>query len=479
MGTRSSSNQAPPQLLYKQEKKKNLKMKTFAAIGALLFLAAAANAYSINQLRSLIMEEMNQEKKSENNIITLREYLDNLEKPDEWYREAPVHKRSMEKRQSGAAGGGAQDCRTVCGHPPTLDESATCSSEKFAPDYVLNGNCECLTGYRCCPDTCPAVDKEICWANNQKGFSYGEIELDCCGCNIVKCLPCDAPETEDQACPRGQNAKPANCYAYTQNYAFRNDEHQCYRAHCEPKPSDAPQNEVCDANCRSPVPRTSACLFSYTVCEPTIFITDCPRRQQSIATNALTKPLECYGPPTEVDDPNGGYYNPPDSNTCKKCTMWTYAEKPCEQKNALANNADCHQYGANEMDRKCFTKRMTSDNCGCSTYECELAGPVEPETFLPTEVCPKDHVKIVGTTICMRERHICKQCPALITMTASDCPIGIIRTVQDCNGCTITKCQKPYIAPCGACGENEVAKWTYDNVGNFMNCNCEPAVIPQ
>ena len=47
------------------------------------------------------------------------------------------------------------------------------------------------------------------------------------------------------------------------------------------------------------------------------------------------------------------------SLTCKKCSKWVHTPKSCAVKNAQAANLDCHQYGDNKMDKKCFKKEIT------------------------------------------------------------------------------------------------------------------------
>lgn len=447
-------------------------MKTTLKISALLFLVAAANAYSLSQLRSLIMEEMDREKRSEGKEITLREHLNNLEKPDEWYREAPEHKRSMESREADPAP--AEDCASVCGHPPLLDENATCDSEKWAPEYEQKGDCECLKRYRCCDTKCAEVDLEKCWLNGKKGYMYGRLDQDCCGCPIVQCITCEPPETEEEQCPRGEGAKPTDCYTYTKDYKYKSDAQQCYRSHCEPNSSDAPLDKVCDARCQANKTETSHCLFDYNVCKPSREFENCPRRQKQTAIDLLDpKPLHCYKDPEQVDDEDGGHFYGAESQSCEKCKKWTYEKKSCKDKNVAANEADCHKYGANQLDKKCFTKKMGLDDCGCDTHECLSASPEsEPEIFLEKEECPKDHVKVVGTTICMRERHICKSCPPEIEIMKADCPIGEILKDKDCNGCPIWKCEKPSVTKC-ECGANKLARYAYNEEKNHMDCVCQ------
>ena len=76
------------------------------------------------------------------------------------------------------------------------------------------------------------------------GFLYGIKEVDCCGCEVVKCLPCEEPAPKEEACPKGDGARPGNCYSYTKNDHFAEDLDQCYRSQCGEKASDAPPDRV-------------------------------------------------------------------------------------------------------------------------------------------------------------------------------------------------------------------------------------------
>ena len=83
------------------------------------------------------------------------------------------------------------------------------------------------------------------WANRNAsnfkflvGLKYGILDTDCCDCQVVKCVDCKSTTTEDKICPRGEGAKPADCYKYTQNYE-QDKTTGCWSSHCEAKSSDA------------------------------------------------------------------------------------------------------------------------------------------------------------------------------------------------------------------------------------------------
>ena len=64
----------------------------------------------------------------------------------------------------------APNCANVCPPTPPVDHTGvTCKSNRWVPNYVAKGDCECLTEYKCCGDTCPTANVETCWSNNQKG----------------------------------------------------------------------------------------------------------------------------------------------------------------------------------------------------------------------------------------------------------------------------------------------------------------------
>ena len=69
------------------------------------------------------------------------------------------------------------------------------------------------------------------------GYKYGIPEVDCCGCEIFKCMECEPIKEKQVACQR-----PLKCFDYTlqPNKNF----HDCLEANCSAIESDAPQNEV-------------------------------------------------------------------------------------------------------------------------------------------------------------------------------------------------------------------------------------------
>ena len=83
------------------------------------------------------------------------------------------------------------------------------------------------------------------WANRNAynfiflvGLKYGILDTDCCDCQVVKCVDCKSTTTEDKICPRGEGAKPTDCYKYTQNHE-QDKTTGCWSSHCEAKSSDA------------------------------------------------------------------------------------------------------------------------------------------------------------------------------------------------------------------------------------------------
>merc|ERR1719378_415900 len=164
-------------------------------------------------------------------MISLREYLvDN---------EAPAFKS---KRQQA-------DCSSVCPAVHLNDQlNKQCKSGKWAPNYAKVGECECLIEYKCCEDACPAVNKNSCWGTNssQMGLKFGDYEVDCCGCQAVRCFDCEPVQTKAQVCPTGKGARPLDCYTYTPHNSYTNDDDKCFVPHCEENASDAPANAECN-----------------------------------------------------------------------------------------------------------------------------------------------------------------------------------------------------------------------------------------
>ena len=70
------------------------------------------------------------------------------------------------------------DCSTVCPSVHLNDQINTeCASGKWAPNYIKQGECECLSEYKCCEDACPAVDKYSCWGDGQAQKGKREVSL--------------------------------------------------------------------------------------------------------------------------------------------------------------------------------------------------------------------------------------------------------------------------------------------------------------
>ena len=55
---------------------------------------------------------------------------------------------------------------------------------------------------------------------------------------MVKCVDCKSTTIEDKLCPRGEGARPKDCYNYTKNYEH-DKKTGCWLSHCAEKSSDA------------------------------------------------------------------------------------------------------------------------------------------------------------------------------------------------------------------------------------------------
>ena len=73
------------------------------------------------------------------------------------------------------------------------------------------------------------------------GKRYGVTEIDCCGCDVTKCLPCPPPLLRSQICP--DTGKLPKCYTYNDDLAHENTT-GCFLATCVENSSDAPPDEV-------------------------------------------------------------------------------------------------------------------------------------------------------------------------------------------------------------------------------------------
>jgi len=356
---------------------------------------------------------------------------------------------------------------------PVEDNSALFVLNRWKPNYVQhynNSNCECFVGYKCCNTTCQplTVSVDSCWEGNNKGIKFGIIEKNCCDCDVVRCLPCNSTRPEDQICPRGHGARPSDCYRYEQHQTYSNDERQCWLSGCTELASDA-KNKTCLSECQVEVEYPTYCQFPEIDCENTKVKKDCPNKDIETALAQLTKRNQCYEEPEQVDDLANGHFYDYDTNACQKCQKWSFKEKSCETKNAFASLYDCHQHGQHQMDKKCFEKEILKDDCGCDSAECSLVdSQAEPMVFPADEVCPKDHVKISGVSICMKKRDVCKKCPPQVKIDQNECPNGKVVLERDINGCQVYRCERAQV-PSVVCPCNT---YILDKEANILKCLC-------
>jgi len=309
-----------------------------------------------------------------------------------------------------------------------------------------------------------------------RGTEFTAVITDCCDCEVIRCENCPAPANEESTCPRGNGARPTQCYTYTRDNSYANDtkaakgtSSQCYESGCVENPSDAPANEVCDYDCQNDVNNLSECQFPYNTCTGKSVKSDCPRFAKQTSIDLLDpKPLVCYNAPTEVDDETGGHYYDANANKCAKCQKWNYEKKSCAAETARAAMEDCHEFGENMLDKKCFSKSIIKDQCECDQAECTANSAESEDVFLAGEVCPKGHVKMSGVSICMHPRDLCKMCPLYIPMDPTDCPMGKVEESQDCNGCPVSKCVRATV-PAAACA---CGKYALDELNNVLTCDC-------
>jgi len=425
------------------------------AFFALCLLFAAVNSYSLDGLKWLLEDELEKRVEVEEpREITLREHLDQLETPDPLYR-------SLSKRSEGK-----RNCAAVCGPLPAANHAEKkCDSKKWVPEYEADGDCECLKKYRCCADTCPEADPAVCHKNNQKGYKYGVPEVDCCGCQVIKCLDCPPPLKDTKICGKD---KPKGCYKYTKN-SIHKAETGCYEATCTEKPSDAAPAETCDDSCQGQIIVKSHCLFDQKKCNATKLINRCTKRK--VENNKPDLPTECYEKAKQEVDTEAGKYYDPESDKCQPCQKWRYDKLSCEGKNAAVAAADCHQEGAKEYDRKCMKKIIKKDECECDKRVCVVDHSEPPAEFLDGEVCPKDNVKLAGTSICGSARDLCFPCPAVVPMDRIPCefPSKVVESV-DCNGCKNNICGSPQIVS----GECSCKKYVLNTESNSLTCDCQP-----
>ena len=61
-----------------------------------------------------------------------------------------------------------------------------------------------------------------------------------------------------------------------------------------------------------------------------------------------------------MDDSKDGYYYEKvgEKSTCISCMSWNYPLKSCYAQNAEVAQDDCHRIGENQLDAKCYEKRI-------------------------------------------------------------------------------------------------------------------------
>jgi len=438
-------------------------MKIFIA---LCFFVAAANAFSLDALKRALedelefpMEKMQRnwggEENEEAKQITLREYLDNLEEPHPTFRKRdPIVK----------------DCSSACSKfKPQTDPSQKCKKEKWVPEYTEVDGCECLSEYRCCADVCvDQTDLEVCWGDGagNKGLKYGVQDIDCCGCRVVKCLTCPPVETQEKLCSKKKNP---GCYSYNAK-GMMNPKTGCYEATCPEKYRNAADegfsDKTCDTSCQRYVTKESTCKFPYDVCAPKKYVNTCPNHNEAAKGNNPRLAKKCYDAGVPVPDAANGNYWDAGRGSCQPCLKWTYNKKSCVEKNKAAVLQSCHQSEAETVkDKKCYTKVINRDSCECdSEVICQRNtghGEVEMK-FKADEVCPKNHVKISGVSICEMGRDICFPCPALIAKDKVECPYGKVELRTDINNCPEHKCVLPTIN-----GKEGCKTFTYSTESGF------------
>lgn len=451
-------------------------MKVFIA---LCFFVAAANAFSLDALKRALEDELDMMDAEQNaraeieedKQITLREYLDDLEEPH-----PPFRKRDSITIETEPKKRVTPDCSAACADlKPKTELSQTCEKNRWVPEYKARGECECLSNYRCCADSCvDQTDLTICWGEGQmvKGSRYGIQDVDCCGCKVVKCETCASVEDKATTC---SSTKAASCYTY--NPAGRNHaETGCFEATCKETYTSALEESAADykdqtcGSCQTPSEATSTCLFPYQICTPSKMVNTCPLHDVNAKGNDPTLDKTCYDPAQAVEDSSSGTYWDAGSSSCKPCMKYTYAKKDCSAKEDLARAASCHNSDQETVrDQKCYKKVINADLCECdSQVLCQRSTDhgETPMKFQAGEVCPKDHVKLSGVSICETARDICFQCQALVAKEKVVCPFGKVEERKDINGCPENKCILPTIN-----AEAECKTFAYNKATNTLTCD--------
>merc|ERR1712048_721966 len=262
------------------------KMKTLLAFALLL---ATANALSLDALRQMLREELNEREEQTHvkRAISLKDYLAGLEEP---------HPLARSARSSVLCDASA------CPATPHLNVDDECAGA-WKPNYEARGadGCECLTEYKCCTGRCQELNLNAC----PKGTEFPTIITDCCDCEVIKCDDCPAPADVESTCPRGHGARPPQCYTYTRDNHYSNDTNaakgtstNCWLSGCVENPSDAPADKVCDSRCQNDVNNLSECQFPSTLA-------------RERAQNPIARDLRSRRPSTSsIPNPSSATMNP-------------------------------------------------------------------------------------------------------------------------------------------------------------------------
>jgi len=241
---------------------------------------------------------------------------------------------------------------------------------------------------------------------------------------------------EEELCPRGEGARPADCYNYTANYKQDNVT-GCWSSHCTEKLSDA-SNSTCLSDCQRNKTVMTHCEFPQNDCENIKVLDDCPNKDVLTATRDLTKPKSCYHPANQsVDVPSGCYFDEVKS-TCEKCKRWSFEEKSCKSRNAAALVQECPINGRSLMHKKCFKKDIIKDDCGCDMAQCVVSFDQESVVFDPEDECPTGYTKISGVSLCLVKRIFAKNVLNLNRKTPS---IVLLEKWRQTRTLTVAWCQ--------------------------------------
>lgn len=349
----------------------------------------------------------------------------------------------------------------------SLPSNTSCGTE-FAPDYKVKDNsssCMCLSGYVCCPSTCPTIKENACFKGqktSEVGYFYTRKTKDCCECDASQCEQCPEPsDASKHTCSK--------CLHYEKHHQ-KQEVTQCWVSGCAENDRIIYDVPKCDTRCQYNETNPDECDNPKTTCRNKSMPLGCQPAQP--------EQKRCFLPPKQVLLEE--FYAEDDS--CKPCWKWVIDPKPepcvqtftsCPKDLTRATGvSSCSQVrdvclpctesrcdDIEECSSGQFVEGHETDACGCKSTICKTC-PTSPSSCSKCETL----VTVVQVSGCLIKRCVAKACPSLIIPA---CHSDLSISKDDCD------CEKNVCGPCRQCSRPYGDKW--DKLKPYLgsgSCSC-------